>query len=174
VRAALTNLVLDDPARAGRPVVAVKIDNDDRQARPQSGIAAAEVVYELVVEGGATRFLALFHATDATPVGPIRSARGADVTLLAALNRPLFAWSGAHRTTAAGVRRGPLVDVGYDARPGEYQRRRGRRAPHNLYSSTDALRRQTPEGALPPHSCSRSAPRTLRPARAPRRSWACT
>ncbi len=149
-RATLTNLAVDDPERRDRPVLAVKIDNHNRDARPQSGIAVADVVYEEIVEGGATRFVALFHAADADPVGPIRSARGTDISILAPLNRPLFAWSGSNAQTAAEVRRAPLVDVGFDARSGEYQRRPGRRAPNNLYSTTDALRRHTPDDAAPP------------------------
>lgn len=44
-------------------------------ARPQSGLSAADVVYEAVAEGGITRLLALYHCQDAGTVGPIRSAR---------------------------------------------------------------------------------------------------
>jgi hypothetical protein len=44
-------------------------------ARPQSGISSADVVYEAVAEGGITRFLTIFNCQSAIEVGPIRSAR---------------------------------------------------------------------------------------------------
>lgn len=45
------------------------------EARPQSGLSFADVVYEAVAEGGITRFLAVYHCQDAEFVGPVRSAR---------------------------------------------------------------------------------------------------
>ena len=45
------------------------------QARPQSGISSADIVYEAVAEGGITRFLNIFYCQDAPYVGPVRSAR---------------------------------------------------------------------------------------------------
>ncbi len=52
----------------------VMIENHEN-ARPQSGLSYADVVYEAVAEGGITRFLALYYCQDAGQVGPIRSAR---------------------------------------------------------------------------------------------------
>ncbi|MEX2007653.1 MAG: DUF3048 domain-containing protein [Candidatus Levyibacteriota bacterium] len=52
----------------------VMIENH-AEARPQSGLTFADVVYEAVAEGGITRFLAIFYCQDAAEVGPIRSAR---------------------------------------------------------------------------------------------------
>ena len=52
----------------------VMIENHEN-ARPQSGLSSADVVYEAVAEGGITRFLALFYCKDAGTIGPIRSAR---------------------------------------------------------------------------------------------------
>jgi len=52
----------------------VMIENHS-EARPQSGLSGADVVYEVVAEGGITRFLAMFYCQDAGQVGPIRSAR---------------------------------------------------------------------------------------------------
>ncbi len=57
-----------------RPI-AVMIDNDDENARPQTGLEKAYLVYEIVVEGGATRFMALFKDHSVEKVGPIRSSR---------------------------------------------------------------------------------------------------
>lgn len=52
----------------------VMIENHT-EARPQSGINAADVTYEAVAEGGITRFLNVYHCQDAGIIGPIRSAR---------------------------------------------------------------------------------------------------
>ncbi len=57
-----------------RPI-AVMIDNDDYHARPQLGLESAYAVYEMVVEGAATRFMALFKDASLEKIGPIRSSR---------------------------------------------------------------------------------------------------
>lgn len=57
-----------------RPI-AVMIDNDEARSRPQMGLESAYLIYEIVVEGGATRFLALFNDASLTKVGPVRSSR---------------------------------------------------------------------------------------------------
>lgn len=57
-----------------RPV-AVMIDNDSEAARPQIGLESAYIVYEVVVEGGVTRFMALFKDYRLEKIGPVRSSR---------------------------------------------------------------------------------------------------
>ena len=57
-----------------RPI-AVMVDNDNKQARPQAGMEDAYLIYEMVVEGGATRFMALYRNTDTAKIGPVRSSR---------------------------------------------------------------------------------------------------
>lgn len=128
-----------------RPALLVKIDNAEGLARPQSGLNQADVVYEERVEGGVTRFAVVFHSTDADVVGPIRSGRTTDVALASNLRRPLFAFSGANTGILSTLRRSDIVDVGYDAATDAYVRRSDKRAPDNLYSSTDALWGYTPE-----------------------------
>lgn len=72
---ALDGTGTDNPAEVNPLVVAVMIDNHP-DARPQWGVGAARVVYEAPVEGGLTRWLALYSAADTVAeVGPIRSAR---------------------------------------------------------------------------------------------------
>ena len=57
-----------------RPL-AVMIENHT-EARPQSGLSSADVVYEAVAEGGITRFMALYYCNlPDIQVGPVRSAR---------------------------------------------------------------------------------------------------
>ncbi len=85
-----------------RPAIAVKLDNH-RDARPHAGLNQADIVYEEIVEAQITRFFAIFHSTDAAPIGPIRSARTTDVDLLNQLNRPLFCWSGGNRGVVQAI-----------------------------------------------------------------------
>ena len=68
-----------------RPV-AVMVDNS-KYAMPQSGIEAAEIIYEMVTEGGITRLMAVFSDIDKVEdVGPIRSARDQFVQFMLPLN----------------------------------------------------------------------------------------
>lgn len=57
-----------------RPI-AVMIDNDNDSARPQAGLDEAYLIYEMVVEGGATRFMALYRGDKVEKIGPVRSSR---------------------------------------------------------------------------------------------------
>lgn len=52
----------------------VMIENHE-DSRPQSGLSSADVIYEAVAEGGISRFLAVYYCQDASPIGPVRSAR---------------------------------------------------------------------------------------------------
>lgn len=52
----------------------VMIENHE-EARPQSGLTKADIIYEAVAEGGITRFLAIYYCQDAEFIGPVRSAR---------------------------------------------------------------------------------------------------
>lgn len=82
------------PSRVGVPVLVAKIDNSP-QARPPVGLGAADVVYVEPVEGGLSRLAAVF-STDKPPViGPVRSVRETDLTLLDQFGNPTLASSGA-------------------------------------------------------------------------------
>jgi hypothetical protein len=139
-----------DPAVIARPALVVKVDNANSGGRPQYGLNQADVVYEERVEGSVTRLAAVFHSADADPVGPVRSFRTTDLDIVANLNRPLFAWSGANAAFAALARSGPLTDVGYDVASGAYYRERTRRAPYNLLTTTAGLYALSPGGTPPP------------------------
>ncbi len=66
-------------------VIAVKIDNAPA-AQGQIGMREAGMVFEVPVEGGLTRFTALFFDTVPVGVGPARSIRPVDGDLLAPFN----------------------------------------------------------------------------------------
>ncbi len=121
---------------AGAPtstrIVSVKIENSP-QARPQSGLQSADVVYESITEGGITRFNALFHSTDPGEVGPVRSARLSDIDIVPQYDA-LFAFSGASGSVNSAVKRAGLQNLSQDIGVSYgYRRSSKRSAPHNLY-----------------------------------------
>ncbi|MBI4213091.1 MAG: DUF3048 domain-containing protein [Chloroflexi bacterium] len=122
------NLVHEDPS-AG---VAVTIDNQ-KDARPQTGLNAADVVYEALVEGGITRYLALFLTRPADVIGPVRSARHYFVNWAAEYRAPLMHIGASPQGYGAlAATRLPHVDS-----RAFYRTRRP--APHNAYTSTAAV-----------------------------------
>jgi hypothetical protein len=120
-----------------RTVLAVKIDNIVL-ARPQTGLTQADLVYVLPVEGGLSRFMAVFSSHIPRVIGPVRSAREDDLQLLRQFNRPAFAYSGAQPQLLKVVERAWTADL-YAGRVGGYFRSNNRIAPYNLYAHTRQL-----------------------------------
>lgn len=141
VRCPLTGLEPSDEARAERPAVAVKIENSVA-ARPLSGLEDAEVVFEELVEGGATRFMAVYHCTDARKAGPVRSARVVDPSIMVPLTR-ILAFSGANRPVRDALAAADVVMIDESGAQGALFRvdRPGVSSEHTLYASTPKLRR---------------------------------
>jgi len=139
----LTGRPVDDPARATRPALTIKIDNAPA-ARPQSGLDAADVVFEEVVEGGVVRFAAIFHSSDAGSIGPVRSVRAEDAVLVTPL-RGYFVYSGGNDIFNAIIQKAPVGLINEDGPPGLLTRRRDRRQPFNLYTSTGTIYGQAPK-----------------------------
>jgi DUF3048 family protein len=124
------------------PVLAVKIDNI-AAARPPTGLTGADLVYVLPVEGGLSRIMAVFSSRVPPVIGPVRSAREADLELLAQFGRPAFAYSGATPRLLPFVQRAKTVDL-YAGRAGGYFRDQRRVAPHNLYARAAQLLADAP------------------------------
>jgi hypothetical protein len=129
----------------GAPVLGVKIDNAVA-ARPQTGLALADLVYVEPVEGGISRLLAVYQSRFPPVVGPVRSTRLTDLQLLANFGRPALAFSGDAAEVGALLARAPVLDVSEEKQPRSYRRDRKRRMPHNLYGDTNLLR----QGGAPP------------------------
>jgi hypothetical protein len=119
-----------------RRAVAVKIDNHPK-ARPQSGLQTADTVYEILVEGGLTRFIAMFHQSDDNYVGPNRSGRPTDASIVRPLGAP-FQISGAQRWIQ-NIFTQKGVDTIYETRATTF-RIPQRKGPHNLYVDTERIR----------------------------------
>jgi hypothetical protein len=134
-----------EPVKALEPVLAVKIDNIV-YARPQTGLQSADLVYVIPVEGGLTRFMAVYSSHIPPVVGPVRSARQSDLDILKQFGRPAFAWSGATPHLVPFIERAPIVDL-YALLVGGYYRDPDRVAPYNLYANTRQLMREAPHAS---------------------------
>ena len=138
-----------DESLIERRVVAVKIDNHIK-ARPQSGLEVADAVFEIPVEGGITRFIALFHQSDTEYVGPNRSGRVTDSKIMASMAGGPIQISGA-QDWVQSVFRSDGVNVSYDNGFTTF-RRSHRSAPHNLFTSTLLVREWADERGWPDES----------------------
>ncbi len=138
----LRGTVAPDAARVRTRPIVVKIDADPA-ARPQTGLADADLIIEIVVEGGVTRYAAVFHSKDPARVGPVRSARKSDLNYLSAL-RAIMAHVGASEATAKllrdAARSSDFVDVDELQQGGAFERSKDRAAPYNVYTSGAKIR----------------------------------
>jgi Protein of unknown function (DUF3048) N-terminal domain/Protein of unknown function (DUF3048) C-terminal domain len=123
-----------------RPALAIKVENLP-EARPQTGLSWADLVYEEPVEGGITRFIAVYQCQDASRVEPVRSGRLTDIDILLQFGTPLMGYSGGAGKVVKAIRDAGIVDISYETSVASsaYHRDSGRQAPHNLYTSTKAL-----------------------------------
>ena len=121
-------------------VVSVKIENSPA-ARPQTGLDKADVVYEVIAEGGITRFHCLFQSQVPAVVGPVRSCRPPDLYLVQQYHSLL-----AHAGGPSSVRKilasnkTKYNDMDQFFNPGSYWRVKTRAAPHNMYLDITKLR----------------------------------
>jgi DUF3048 family protein len=131
-----------EPVPSLNRVLAVKIDNIV-YARPQTGLTHADIVYVLPVEGGLSRFLAIFSSDYPRVIGPVRSAREDDLELLRQFGRPAFAYSGATAALLPYIARTARIVNLYSGTTSGYYRDYSRIAPYNLYAHTKQLLAQS-------------------------------
>ncbi len=115
----------------GVPALAIKIDNAPG-ARPHIGLSQADIVYEEMVEGNLSRFIAVFQSQTPGAVGPVRSIRTGDFDVLEQFNTPLLGASGANRFVLAQLKNEPVINVNALVAGGAYYRTNSKSAPHNL------------------------------------------
>ncbi len=134
--APLTGLSDSSKESITRPALTVKIENTP-EARPQSGLDGADVVYEEVVEGGITRFAAIFNSKVPDSIGPIRSTRAMDPNIVWPVGG-IFAYSGGADVNVTAIKAAPVAAIDETAAGGAMFRN-SRPAPHNLYGKTAQL-----------------------------------
>lgn len=119
------------------PVTAIMIENSP-DARPQSGLNDAGVVFEAIAEGGITRFLTLFQETQPDYIGPVRSVRPYYLDWLKAFDAAV-AHVGGSGEALARIRNEGIKDLDQSFNGGAFQRISSRYAPHNVYTSMGSL-----------------------------------
>jgi hypothetical protein len=125
-----------DPKLNKRRVIAIMLENSP-DARPQAGLIDGGVVFEAIAEGGITRYCALYLEDMPKYIGPVRSVRPYYVSWLAGFDAAV-AHAGGSGAGLAAVDRLKIKDLDY-TKNNAYQRVSDRFAPHNLYTSIQAL-----------------------------------
>lgn len=138
-RCPLTGKKAPRGVKLDRPAVAVKIENSP-QARPQRGLENADLVFEEIVEGGITRFMAIFHCGSSKDVGPVRSARFDDPKLARPFTR-VIAFSGSNGLVNKELKKRNMVVLNELNQRGAFFRvPPGAILVHNLFARTEILR----------------------------------
>jgi len=137
ITSTLTGLPVADKSVNERPVTGVMIENSP-DARPQSGLDQAGVVFEAIAEGGITRFHVLFQDSQPDYIGPVRSARPYYVQWCMGFDCSL-AHVGGSPEALSDIKSWGVKDLDQFANGGAYQRISSRYAPHNVYTSLAQL-----------------------------------
>lgn len=179
----LTGVVPAGGSVPNRPALVAKIPNDSTARGHQSGVDTADIVYEEPVEGGITRWAAVFQCQDADKVEPIRSGRGVDLSIVAQLSKPIFVHAGGfanigsdHELSdlqAANVLDADLLSTAFSA---DSHRDSALASPNNLYFGTQAIyaRAGSAAGGAPKPVFTFSSALTASPSAAPSGSPAVT
>lgn len=144
VAAPLTGVAVD-AADVDHGVVMAKIDNHP-DARPQYGLNDTDIVFEELVEGGLSRYVAVWHSTVPENVGPVRSIRPMDPDIASPF-KGMIAYSGGKAkfiymmrdTQVENVMHGLASTADYMVRTDE------REAPHNVILKASAIIADKPE-----------------------------
>jgi Protein of unknown function (DUF3048) N-terminal domain/Protein of unknown function (DUF3048) C-terminal domain len=151
--AAATCPLSGEPAPNGQvpalPALAVKVDNYP-DARPQSGLDKADIVFEEPVEGGITRYVAVFQCQQASLVGPVRSARNIDIGILSPFGAPLLVHVGGIDPVIANIDATAIVNEDLGNHGSIIQTVPGRVAPYATYASTQDMWGLDPTNTTPP------------------------
>jgi hypothetical protein len=142
---------LDAPSGGvpARPALPVKIDNYNA-ARPQSGLDFTDIVFEEPVEGGITRYVAVFQCQNASSIGPVRSARNIDIGIVGQLGTVPLGHVGGIDPVIANIKSAGITDLDLGHNPQAATHPAGRYAPYDTYTSTAALYALVPNMTTPP------------------------
>lgn len=134
--------VMTDQESANRHPLGIIVENHP-DARPQSGLDKASVVYEAIAEGGITRFLALYGTYQAEKVGPVRSARTYYVDWAHGYNA-FFAHVGGNMDALEKIPRDKILDLDQFRYASPYWREKEGKvaSEHTMFTSTVKLREQ--------------------------------
>lgn len=130
------------------PALSVKIENSPA-ARPQGGLERADIVWEQLVEGGMTRFVAVFHSDLPESLGPIRSVRPMDAAIAGPAGGVL-AFSGGQAEYQAKIAAAGVILVSDDGGSDGFFRDPNRTGDHRLFGYSEQFLAQGSEQDPPP------------------------
>ena len=120
-----------------RPI-AVMIDNHSG-AWPQANLNKAYIVYEIVVEGGETRLMAVFKGQNLEKIGPVRSSRHYFLDY-ALENDAIYVHHGWSPQAQSDIPKLGVNNInGIQESSKNFWRVKDKSAPHNLFTSTQAI-----------------------------------
>ena len=120
-----------------RPI-AVMIDNHNL-AWPQAGLNQAYLVYEIIVEGGETRLMALFKGVNLDKIGPVRSSRHYFLDYVME-NDAIYAHFGWSPQAQSDITKYSINNInGITESETTFWRVKDKSSPHNAVTSTEAL-----------------------------------
>ena len=132
------NLFRNLPGSSGK-VFAVKFD-DTNDAHPQQGVESADVVYITQVEAGLTRLMGIYSSNYPEVLGPIRSARISDLSILGEYGRVGFLYSGAQSKMRPVIAESNLINLSAERNPPSiYFNDPSRRSPYSMMVKPNLL-----------------------------------
>ena len=142
-----------EPIEAGslsRPALSAKVDNHP-SARPQVGLDEADIVFEELVEGGMTRYLAVWHSKLPAEIGPVRSVRPMDPEIVSPFGG-VFAYSGGQVRFIQMMQAAPVYNAihGQPDTESTFYRTSAKVAPHNVLVKAPELVEQHLDRSAPP------------------------
>lgn len=148
VIAPLTGMVI--PAGSAiNPSLAAKIDNHI-EARPQIGLERTDIVFEELVEGGLTRYVAVWQSDVPDEIGPVRSIRPMDPDIISAFGG-IVCYSGGQQRFVALMQKAPVFNAihGQAATEDTFYRTKTKKAPHNVIVKASVIVGQHPDLPAP-------------------------
>jgi hypothetical protein len=142
-----------EPIEAGslaRPALSAKIDNHP-SARPQVGLDETDIVFEELVEGGMTRYVAIWHSKLPAEIGPVRSVRPMDPEIVSPFGG-VFAYSGGQVRFVQMMQAAPVYNAihGQPDTDATFYRTTAKVAPHNVLVKAQELIAEHLDKAAPP------------------------
>ncbi|MGN6272021.1 MAG: DUF3048 domain-containing protein [Protaetiibacter sp.] len=155
--APLTGLPVGDPASLAHSSLAAKIDNH-WDARPQVGLENTDLVFEELVEGGLTRYVAIWHSDVPAEIGPVRSIRPMDPDIISPFGG-IVAYSGGQYRFVELMRSTNVYNAIHGQRDTEdvMYRTKTKAAPHNVLVKAPELIAMHPDIAAPAQQYSYAA-----------------
>lgn len=133
---ALTGVEIEEE-NTFKPIVATI--NNDPKARPQTGVGAADIIYEFLIEGQGTRYVALYHSEMPEQIGPMRSARHYFLPIPQDL-QAFYVAHGYSPLARQQLGQGAIKHVNGMEHDGSlFKRSSDRYAPHNSYITYEAI-----------------------------------